>query len=140
MGLRVSQEKLLLALRELEDEGDEREREDLVSRMAASTGYTKSTIRTYLSKRLLGRLVMESGDRYRVVGANAISEDDFGRLMSQKLGASGSSAIGGREEWVAELRRVAAVGAARGYRLDDADAELMLGLFAEPENGDDPTS
>lgn len=129
--LREKQARLLLALREIEDKGEKLSLSDLVSALVVKTGYKAASVRTYISKRLMGNLVHEVEDSaYCVRGAELCAEEDFLRLMSQKLEVSRGLSIGDESQWSSRVRQLAEMGKRCGYKLKDRDAELVLGLFA----------
>jgi DNA-binding transcriptional ArsR family regulator len=130
--LREREEKLLLALRELEEQGRSYETGDLVSELARKTGYRPSTISTYLGKKLEGQLVHEDGaGKLSVRGALACPEQDFAELMTQKLPAplDGEADAETELEWRARIRALTVFGLERGYSLTEEDADRLLDLL-----------
>lgn len=57
-----------------------------VESLAAETDWTPSTVKTYVSKKLLGRFVFkeEDGDRFEVRHLVELPDADFAAIMSQK--------------------------------------------------------
>jgi hypothetical protein len=130
MALRERQERLLLALRELEAAGASQEPRDFYAVIVQKTQYRPKTVPTYLSKRLDGRLIhRDASGRIRVTGALACTEEDFARLMSQNLPGSELPVFEGREDWRRALLALVQVGIEKGYSLDESDGDLLLDLI-----------
>ena len=127
-GLNDKQRRLLVALREAE-----RARRPLdLESVAAATGYSVSSIKTYFSKRLDGVLVSRGGDGSWVVrGAIACSEASFARRMSQKAG-SATEALKSEEGWRELVRKLLYEGARRDYQLSEDELELVERLRPSP--------
>lgn len=119
--LSTKQLALLTGLREAEKNN---EAVDLVA-LAARTGYTESSIRTYFTKRLDGVFVFRDAQgAYRVRGTLRCSEAEFARRMTQKAGAAGD-VLRTEESWRAVLRKLLYEGQRRRYRLAREELELI---------------
>lgn len=98
--------------------------------LAAATGYTASSIRTYFTKKLEGVLVFREGAEWRVRGAVRCTPEAFARRMSQKAGTAGE-ALRSEEAWRAVLRKLLYEGQRRNYRLGREERELVQELFGD---------
>lgn len=95
--------------------------------LAAATGYSESSIKTYFTKRLEGVLVFRDDGGWRVRGALRCSEDEFARRMSQKAGAA-NDALRSEESWRALVRKLLYEGSRRHYTLSREEQELVAQL------------
>ena len=73
-------EKLLKFLRKHEDENCP----FTIKIAAKETGLSESSIRTYISKKLIRYLVHKDNREYKSIGVNGLSDDDFYEHMAQK--------------------------------------------------------
>ena len=121
---RPTQRLLLAVLRDYERRGQRFTLTDLVE----ATGYKPSTIKTYIGKRLAGRLTVPDDEHgyWRARGALAMSETDFATYMSQK--ALGGGLPGGEAEWRGALDQLLRLGLGRGYALGREQANLIARL------------
>lgn len=80
--LNEPQRRCLAKLKECERKGQAFSIADLVT----ATGWNESTVRTYLTKKLLDRFVFreEGTGRYRARGVGSLGDEQFAQLMSQK--------------------------------------------------------
>lgn len=123
------QRQLLHGLREAERSGGEID----VSALAAATGYSASSIRTYFSKRLLGVIVhRDEQGRFVARGAVRCSEEAFAHRMSQKAQTAGE-ALQSQEAWREVVRKLLREGSRRGYRLSADELLLVDELSAAPD-------
>jgi hypothetical protein len=107
---------------------------DLVA-LAARSGYTESSIRTYFTKRLEGVFAFrDERGGWRVRGAIRCTPEEFGRRMSQKAGAA-SDALRSEDAWRAVLRKLLYEGQRRHYRLTREELELVDQLSPWPTVG-----
>ncbi|MEN0065388.1 MAG: hypothetical protein AAGA48_24800 [Myxococcota bacterium] len=125
------QHQLLLDLRQTERDGTPID----VPALAASTGYSESSIRTYISKRLLGALVHRDEDGAFVVrGALRCTEEAFAHRMSQKA-QTAAEALQSEDAWRELVRKLLREGSRRGYSLSDDERVLLDELFDDDELG-----
>ncbi|MEM6930262.1 MAG: hypothetical protein AAF602_25200 [Myxococcota bacterium] len=124
MALSERQRQLLRGLQEAERFGGPID----LAALAASTGYSESSIKTYFSKRLLGVLVHRDEDGAFVVrGALRCSEEAFGHRMSQKA-QTASEALQSEDDWRELVRKLLREGSRRGYRLSEDEHVLIAEL------------
>jgi hypothetical protein len=131
MALSPKQLKLYESLRRMERDGDRMPRAELAARLVRETGYKEVT--TYLSK-YLDRVILKGGDdTLSVRGVLAMSEDEFGSLLTQKRLAQETHVLryNTREEWADVLRTLLDYGARHGYVLEPEDAELVRGVLPQ---------
>lgn len=102
-----------------------------VAALAAATGYSESSIRTYFTKRLEGVLVFREEQGWRVRGAARCTPEEFARRMSQKAGAAGD-ALRSEEAWRALLRKLLYEGQRRRYALSREELDLVRSLPIAP--------
>lgn len=104
-----------------------------VEALAALSGYSASSIRTYFTKKLEGVLVFrdpaDGAGGWRVRGAIRCTPEAFARRMSQKAGAS-SDALRTEDAWRSVLRKLLYEGQRRHYRLSREELELVEALTA----------
>ena len=131
MSLRPKQQKLLAALRAIEQSGARMLRHDLAAHLVRETGYKEVT--TYLSKYLEPVIVKAADDLLEVRGVIAMSEEDFASLLTQKrLAAETQVALPRyetREEWVEVVRDLLEYGANREFLLDMEDIVLVASVL-----------
>jgi len=128
-GLSERQRRLLVGLREAEQRGGV---VDLAG-LAAATGYSESSIKTYFSKRLLGVLVHRDEEgRFVARGALRCTEEAFAHRMSQKAQTAGE-ALQSQESWRELVRKLLREGSRRGYRLSREEKSLVDELVEETE-------
>lgn len=108
--MRSKQKKLLEYLK-----GCEREQRPFsVADAAGASGHSESTIKTYLSKKLVGRWVEKARDGwYRAKAILAVSPEEFEAHMSQKA----SDAFSSFDEWKHHLDELVELGQSHGYRV-----------------------
>lgn len=108
-------DRLLLALREIEEQNLRLSREDFLQRLHTKTSHKPTTLKTYMTKNLGGVLVHEepgSGNLF-VRHALRIDEDQFAVLMSQNNLLK--EAAQNRTRWLQITKAVADVGALMGF-------------------------
>jgi hypothetical protein len=99
--------------------------------LAARTGYTESSIRTYFTKRLEGVFVFrDPAGTFRVRGTLRCSEQEFARRMTQKAGAA-NDVLRTEESWRAVLRKLLYEGQRRHYQLAREELELIASVTPE---------
>ncbi|MEQ1568082.1 MAG: hypothetical protein ABMA64_20755 [Myxococcota bacterium] len=99
--------------------------------LAAATGYSESSIRTYFTKRLEGVLVFrDERGGFGVRGAVRCTEEEFARRMTQKAGAA-NDALRTEEAWRALIRKLLYEGQRRSYRLGREELELVTAVTRE---------
>jgi hypothetical protein len=125
--LRDKEERLLLALRELETTNELFDE----ALLAQKTGYKLTTIRTYFSKKLDGFLVSRANDdKWRVSGAITCTDEMFAQRMSQRGSEPQIQLLLGDEtEWRQTVQRLLHLGHDRGYRLTEEEAELAMDML-----------
>lgn len=123
-GLSEKQLALLTGLREAERTNSAID----IAVLAARTGYTESSIRTYLTKRLEGVFVFrDAAGAYRVRGALRCTEQEFARRMTQKAGAA-NDVLRTQQSWRAVLRKLLYEGQRRHYQLAREELELIASV------------
>lgn len=121
------QRQLLLGLREAERLGHSLD----LAALAAATGYSESSIRTYVSKRLIGVLVHRDEEgRFVVRGALRCTEEAFAHRMSQKA-RTASEALQSEDDWRELVRKLLREGSRRGYRLSADEHALVQELLED---------
>ena len=129
MALSPKQRKLYESLRRMERDAERIPRGEFVARLVHETGYKEVT--TYLSK-YLDRVVVKGADgAVSVRGVLAMSEDEFGSLLTQKRLAQETHVLhyNNQEEWADVLRSLLDYGHRHGYVLDAEDAELVQSVL-----------
>jgi hypothetical protein len=114
---------LLIALRELE-------RDDApvdFAKLAARSGYSEASVRTYFTKRLEGFVAFRDGERWAIRGATRITEEAFARRLSQNA-ASANEALKTEATWQALLRKLLYEGQRRHYHLSREEIDLIEAL------------
>ncbi len=118
--LSEKQRALLLALRQIE----EAEESVDISALAAVSGYSEASIRTYFTKKLEGVLVFRDEDGWRVEGARRCAERVFARHMTQKAG-SAADALKTEEAWQMAIRKLLYEGMKRKYALSPEERAII---------------
>lgn len=138
MALSQKQSKLYESLRRMERDGDRLPRAEFVARLVRETGYKE--VNTYLSKYLDRVVVKGADDTLSVRGVLAMSEDEFGSLLTQKRLAQETHVprYETQEEWADLLRTLLEYGSQRGYVLDAEDAELVRSVLPGAGNASQP--
>ena len=89
---------------------------------SAGSGLSAVSVRTYLSKKLIGRWVERTdGTRYRVKGVAALTPAQFAAVMTQKTSAQPVDL----NAWMARLRELVQHGLTQGYPMAGAIHELL---------------
>ena len=133
--LSEKQRALLLALRDIEN--DDSPMIDIPA-LAAKSGYSEASIRTYFTKKLEGVLVFRHGDGWRVEGATRCAERAFARHMTQKAGSAADS-LQTEEAWQMAVRKLLYEGHRRSYNLgpeENAILDRIAGLAPAPRKPD----
>lgn len=122
------QRALLVGLQDAERAGGSID----LSGLAAATGYSESSIKTYFSKRLLGVLVhRDDAGGFVARGAIRCSEEAFAHRMTQKAQTAGA-ALQTEESWRELVRKLLREGSRRGFRLSADEQALIDELVDEP--------
>jgi hypothetical protein len=120
--------RLLEGLREAERHGRPAEPRAL----ARAAGYTESSVRTYFSKRLEGVILFrDEQGAWRVRGAIRMSEEEFARKLSQKIGGA-NDALRTEDGWRSLVRKLLYEGQRRRYRLAREELDLVEALASRP--------
>lgn len=129
MALSPKQLKLYESLRRIERDEERMSPGEFVARLVHETGYKE--VNTYLSKYLDRVVVKGADDALSVRGVLAMSEDEFGSLLTQKRLAQETHVLhyNNQEEWADVLRSLLDYGSRHGYALDAEDAELVQSVL-----------
>ncbi len=127
--LSARQQALLTALKSAETAGLPLDPASL----AAETGYSPSSIRTYFTKKLDGVLVVrDQSGCWRARGALRCDATTFARHMSQNAGARGE-ALQTEAAWRTVVRKLLYEGQRRQYTLGPDEAQLATALLADED-------
>lgn len=116
--MRTTQKKLLEFLKDCE----RNQRPFTVADAADASGHSETTIRTYLSKKLVGHWVEKARDgHYRAKELLVVTPLEFEAHMSQKA----VDAFGTYVQWKRHLEHLVQLGRQQGYQVEPALEELL---------------
>jgi hypothetical protein len=90
--------------------------------VAERTGLSEASVKTYVSKKLLGRWVeRQDATHFRVNGVARMSPGEFAALMSQKAVPASAS----RDFWTLRLRELIHDGRSQGFPVEEIVNEIL---------------